>query len=100
MTTLEQLKAFLLDQGESEEQIAQTIATILKSSSLLLFTNAMSVLSEEEVAQIEAFQSEDEAQQKIKELYLQKTGQDPAAEHEAYLKKSVQEYIAMYRKVE
>ena len=60
--------------GQSDDDIAKMIAGAVKLSSMELFTLVMATLSEEELQQIETIPNDEQAQQKITELFEKKAG--------------------------
>lgn len=79
-----QLLQTLKQNGWNDEQLAQLSEEVAKAAFARFYTEAVAVLTPEDLQVIEDCATDEEGQAKIKELYTLRTGKDPEAEGKAY----------------
>lgn len=85
MTKLQQVADILKQKGSTDEQIAQFLTELTKANFAKFYTQALTSLTDEDMAAIEACATEAEANEKIKELYKLRTGKDAEVEMQKFL---------------
>jgi ABC-type iron transport system FetAB ATPase subunit len=80
--------------GATEDQIADIIADLTQAATVTLYSQIMQALSEDDLKQIEEISSEEDADKRIAELYLEKTGAKPEEVMQVYLKKFVDDFLS------
>lgn len=98
MTKLQQVADILKEKGSTDEQIAQFLAELTKANFAKFYTQAITIFIDEDMAAIEACTSEEQANEKIKELYKLRTGKDAGEEMQKFLDDFATGFIAEYEK--
>ena len=97
-TKLQQVADILKEKGSSDEQIAQFLAELTKANFAKFYTQAIASFTDEDMAAIEACTTEEQANDKIKELYKLRTGKDAGEEMQKFLDDFAIGFIAEYEK--
>jgi hypothetical protein len=97
-TPLQLAIELLRQQGCTDDNIADVAAELTTASLDLLFSSAMAAFSEEDMQQIEACPTDEEANTKIMELYVLRTGKNPSEQLESFLQTFAKEYIENSKK--
>lgn len=95
---MQKVIAILKEKGSTDEQISQFVADLTKTNFARFYTQAMASLTDEDMAAIEACQTDDEANAEIKRLYQLRTGKDPQGEMQKFLDDFAQGFITEYEK--
>ena len=64
----------LKDEGKTDEQIGQLLAGVAKLSALDVYAALMTSLTEEDMKEVEAIGDDEQAKQKMEELFAKRTG--------------------------
>lgn len=80
----------------TDEQIAEFCNDISQQGFANLYQEAMNVFTEEDLVAIEACASDEEANQKIKELYTLRTGKNPDEEMQKFLSTFSEGFLKEY----
>lgn len=96
--SLQKLVTYLQGKGFSEDKISDIGVELTKNAFMLLYTNAMAAFTEEDIKAIEDCESDEKANEKIVELYSQRTGKKAEEELSTFLTKVADEYIASQEK--
>ena len=64
----------LKSQGKTDEEIGQLLAGVAKLSALDVYAALMTSLTEEDMKEVEAIPDDEQAKQKMEELFAQRTG--------------------------
>lgn len=70
----------LQQKGWSQDQIAELTTELQKSAFNQFYVEAMAAFTDDDFDQIEKIEDESAAQQKVKELYQERTGKNPDEE--------------------
>jgi|SRR6185369_12307389 len=80
-------------QGETEDQIAQTLADLTQAATVVLYKEALDTLSDDDMQKIEDCPDDTTANKLIAQLYAQRRGTTPEQLVHVFLKKFVEEYL-------
>lgn len=97
-TRLQKVIDVLQEKGYTEAQVAEFVQNLTKSNFAKAYAEAMSSLTDEDLAKIEATKTQDEANQVIAELYTLRTGKDPKEEAQRFLDIFCDGFLAEYEK--
>jgi hypothetical protein len=93
-TPLQQVIAILEKKGYSPEQIAEMCTSLTRETFAYLYTEAMTVFTDEDMEKIEQTSNEDETSKLILQLYRERTGKDPYEELNKLLDTYCKSFIA------
>lgn len=79
-TKFQKVLEYLKAKGWTQEQLSQLTEELAKTVFSQFYTEAVSQLTDEDLAEIEKCENQEEANVKIKELYKKRTGIDPDAQ--------------------
>lgn len=94
---LVQVVDILQHQGYSEDQIAQILADLTRASYEKLYSQALLVLTDEDLEKIEKV-SDDQMADEIRYFYKLRTGMDPEQEAQKFLDDFAQGFLDEYAK--
>lgn len=98
MNKLQQVADILKQKGSTDEQIAQFLAELTKANFAKFYTQAVTSFTDEDMQVIEACNNDQEANEKIKELYKLRTGKDAQEEMQKFLEDFAIGFIVEYEK--
>lgn len=91
--TLQDVVAILQKQGQTDDQITDFVDNLTKAAFTRLYGNLIATLSDQEIDEIEALSDQEQADAKIKELYLKHTGKNPDEELKESLDAFAKEFV-------
>ncbi len=95
---MQQVVEVMKEKGATDDQISQFLTELTKSAFARIYTAGMANFTEEDMAAIEACKDQEEANQKIKELYSLRTGNDAEKETQKFLDDFATGFLAEYEK--
>jgi hypothetical protein len=90
---IHELITTLIQKGLDDDQIAEVCANIGEEAFELFVNQAKTELGEEELQSLETVTSEEEAHERLKEIYQAKTGKDAQEEISMLIDKQVDAYL-------
>lgn len=94
---LDQVLEILKKEGLSDDAIKGFVETITKSLSMEMYTSMIYVLSDEEMDLIEKLPNDEAREEKLVEVFKQKTGTDPQVLADQYVKTFTESFLENYR---
>ena len=79
--------------GATENEIADTIGSLIKAATIFMYQQAMETFSDEEMQQIESASDDEQANKLITNLYAQKMGSTPEELTQLFVKQFITEFI-------
>lgn len=95
---IQQVIEIMRSQGYTDEQISELSAELAKNAYAQLYTEAMASFTEEDLTALDACATDEEANQKIQELYPLRTGQDPEQQVQQFIELFAQNFLDEYAK--
>ncbi len=80
-------------QGETEEEIAKTLASLTQAATVLLYKEAVEALSDEDMEQIEDCPDDETANKLIAGLYAKRVGTSPEELMSVFMKEFVKKFL-------
>lgn len=96
--TLENIIEILKNKGWTDEQIVELTNNITKTSFARLYEQALTSFTDEDMKAVEACQTQEEANEKIRKFYTLRTGKDPDQEAQKFVADFCQGFMAEYQK--
>lgn len=96
--TLENVIDILKNKGWTDEQIVELTNNITKTSFARLYEQALASFTNEDIKAVEACQTQEETNEKIRQIYTLRTGKDPNQEAQKFIANFVQGFMAEYQK--
>lgn len=93
-----QVLKILKEQGYSEDEIIKITTDLSKLSFSRLYSEAMLAFTPEDLQIIEDCQTDELANEKIRDLYTLRTGKDPDEEAKVFLENFSDEFLKQYEK--
>lgn len=97
-TKFQQVLDILKQKGMSDDEITEFAANLTKTNFTRVYSEAMSVFSEEDLEAVDKATTQDQANQIIAELYQVRTGKDPAVEMQKFLDIFCDGFLREYEK--
>ncbi len=94
----DQVIQILKSQGYTDDQIAKTIGEVATAGATQFYAEAMATFSDEDITAVEKCNTDAEADVMIKQLYRQKTGQDPEQKIQEFMMRFAKGFIEQYEK--
>lgn len=95
---LQQVLDILKAQGYSEEQLAKFLEELTKNNFARMYTEAMTSLTEEDLAKIDLAATDEEGNKLIADLYQQRTGKNPQEESNRFIDTFCEGFLREHQK--